>query len=197
MELKDKTICVYGASSATIDTAYNADAYRLGELLAQEGASIICGGGRAGLMAAITDGVLSEGGKAYGVLPQFMIDAKWQHPGLTETVVTETMHERKMLMATRASGAVALPGGVGTFDELFEIITWRQLGLFNHPLAILNTNNYYEPLINMISEGVKKHFINDSVFALFEVADTPEEVVEYIKKWTPESDMAARGKKTY
>ena len=197
MNLQDTTICIYGASSSTIAPQYSAEAYKMGKLLAEEGASIICGGGRAGLMAAVTDGNIQHGGKVYGVLPQFMVDNNWQHPGLTEMIPTQTMHQRKMLMASRADAAIALPGGVGTFDELFEIITWRQLGLFNHPVVLLNTDNYFDTLVSLIEHGVSTNFITPSIKKLFYVAPSPESVITYLRNWSATADNISAYKKTY
>lgn len=197
MELKDTTICVYGASSSTLDAVYAREAYKLGELLGIEGASVICGGGRAGLMAAVTEGNIKGGGKVCGVLPQFMIDNNWQHPQLTEMVSTTTMHERKMLMASRSDAAIALPGGIGTFDELFEIITWRQLGLYNHPVVLLNTNNYFAPVAALIQHGIDNNFITPAVNKLFFVASRPEDAINYLREWNPSDENISSYKKSY
>ena len=197
MELKDTEICVYGASSSTLDAIYAREAYTLGEMLAAEGASVICGGGRAGLMAAVTEGNINGDGKVCGVLPQFMIDNDWQHPQLTEMISTATMHERKMIMASRSQAAIALPGGIGTFDELFEIITWRQLGLYNHPVILLNTNNYFAPVATLIQHGIDNNFITPAVNNLFYMASAPADAIRYLRMWKAGSENLSSYKKSY
>lgn len=197
MNLQDTTICVYGASSSTLAAEYAREAFKLGELLAAEGASVICGGGRAGLMAAVTEGNIKGGGKVCGVLPQFMIEKEWQHPDLTEMISTTTMHERKMIMAKRSDGAIALPGGIGTFDELFEIITWRQLGLYNHPVVLLNTNNYFDAVVALINHGIENNFIAPTVNQLYYVASTPEDAIRYLRDWKADAEALASNKKSY
>ena len=124
-----KGVAVYGASSKEIDDKYLEAARQIGRLLADNNTPVVSGGGRGGIMAAVTEGALEKGGTAIGVLPDFMIERGWNHPMLTHTITTESMHERKATMAALSCGAIAMPGGVGTLDELFELITWRQLGL--------------------------------------------------------------------
>lgn len=167
------TVAVYGASSSRIDRGFVDAAFELGCLLARAGVGIVCGGGRGGLMAAVTDGALSCGGHVTGVLPEFMLSRGWQHPRLSEQVVTSTMHERKATMLGRADGVIALPGGVGTFDELFEAVTWRQLGLWKGPLVILNTLGYYDPMLEMLRQVECRGFMRPRDKSLYSVADTP------------------------
>ena len=124
-----KSVCVYCASSTKIDKAYFEAARQLGKLLAEKGINVINGAGCQGLMAAVSDSALEAGGKVTGVIPHFMVEQGWYHHKLTELIVTNDMHERKQRMAALADAVIALPGGYGTFEELLEIITWRQLGL--------------------------------------------------------------------
>ncbi len=133
---------IYCASSSDIDAIYVDAATRLGELLAENNITCINGGGNLGLMGAIIDSILLHRGKVKGVIPKFMVDSGWGHQHLTEQIVTATMHERKQKMAELSNAAIAMPGGVGTLEELLEIITWKQLGLYKHPIIILNINNY-------------------------------------------------------
>lgn len=170
-------ICVYGASSNRIDACYTDDARQLGRLIALSGHPLVCGGGRAGIMQAAIEGAVATGGTAIGVLPEFMIKESWQSPELTRVIVTDGMHSRKETMASMSMAAIACPGGCGTFEELMEIITWRQLGLFPGRVVILNTNGYYNPLLEMLSRAIEQQFMYDSHAALWQVAASPAEAV--------------------
>ncbi len=178
MELQNKAICIYGASSSRIAEVYHRDAFAVGELIARKGYSLVSGGGRGGLMAAAIDGALSAGGAAIGVLPEFMVEREWHHLSLTEMILCPDMHTRKRTMAEMSSGVIALPGGVGTLDELMEIITWRQLSLYKGNIVILNTNGFYDPLFEMLDRIARQHFMRPSRKRLWFVANTPEEAVE-------------------
>lgn len=188
---KAKTICVYCASSSRVDNLYMETATRLGLLMAQEGITLVTGGGRQGLMCAVEEGALSAGGKAIGVIPRFMIEAGWHHQSLTELRITENMHERKQLMADLSEAAIALPGGCGTMEELLEIITWKQLGLYPHPIIILNTNGYYNSLIDQLQHAVEEHFMGEIHSRIWSVASTPEEALAIIEE-TPAWDSSVR-----
>lgn len=170
-------ICVYGASSNRIDDCYTDDARQLGRLIALSGHPLVCGGGKAGIMQAAIEGAVAMGGTAIGVLPEFMIKESWQHPELSRVIVTDGMHSRKETMASLSLAAIACPGGCGTFEELMEIITWRQLGLFPGQVVILNTKGYYNPLLAMLSQAIEQRFMYESHAALWHVATTPAEAV--------------------
>lgn len=174
------TVAVYGASSSRIAQTFVDAAFELGRLLATEGFEVVCGGGRGGLMAAVTDGALSAGGRVTGVLPSFMIERGWDHPALTERIVTDTMHARKSAMISRADAVIALPGGIGTFDELFEAMTWRQLKLWSGPLVILDTDGYYRPLLDMLDRVEELGFMRHRNDRLYAVAAHPSEAVSLI-----------------
>lgn len=174
------TVTVYGASSTRIATKYTDAAYELGQLLAKAGIACINGGGSSGIMRAVSDGVLDGGGRAIGVIPQFMIDNGWQYQRLSELAVTDDMHSRKSLMAERSDAAVAMPGGCGTLDELFEIITWRQLGLFNGKVIIFNVDHYYDSLLAMLAQAAGEGFMRPTHFKLWHEATTAQEVMEII-----------------
>lgn len=174
------SICVYGASSPKLNQLYIDDAMLLGNLIAQKNVSLITGGGVMGLMAAIQDSVISAGGKTIGIIPQFMVDAGWMHKGLTEAIITKDMHERKELMSKMADAFIALPGGTGTFEELLEIITWKQLGICLKPIIILNTNHYYDSLLNQLHKSVDEDFMDSRYLKLWNVAETPEEAIELV-----------------
>lgn len=171
------TVTIYGASSPDIDPRFAADARTLGELIAARGATLVSGGGRTGLMAAAIEGALAAGGHTVGILPGFMIERSWQHPGLSELVATPDMHSRKERMAACADAVIALPGGVGTFEELLEIITWRQLGLYQGNIVILNTLDYYAPLLDMLRRSIEMHFMNPDHASLWATAQSPAEAV--------------------
>lgn len=143
-------IAVYGASSNRIPAPVLEAARTVGALIARAGVPLVCGGGNGGVMAAAIEGAAQAGGTTIGVLPRFMMDRDWNHPMLTETVVTEDMHSRKRVMAELSRGAIAMPGGIGTFDELFEIMTRRQLKLYRGPLVLCNIDGYYDPIIQML-----------------------------------------------
>ena len=149
-----KTVCVYSASSTKIPEIYFQAADELGRLLGERGLRVVNGAGNIGLMRAVSDATLAAGGTVTGVIPRFMVEQDWYHKGLTELIVTETMHERKQRMADLADAVIALPGGCGTFEELLEIITWKQLGLFTNPIVILNTDGYYDALLALFERAV-------------------------------------------
>ena len=178
--MKGLTVAVYGSSSSEIAAAFSEAAFELGALLAGAGVGIVCGGGRAGLMQAVTDGALSRGGHVAGVLPAFMMERNWNHPGLSETVVTDSMHTRKAEMLRRAGAVVALPGGIGTFDELFEAMTWQQLGLWSGPIVILNTDGYYDPIVSQLGQSAAKGFMRKGCNVNVSVAATPAEAAALI-----------------
>lgn len=174
-------IVVYCASSSQVAAPYLEAAYTMGRLIALSGRPLISGGGTFGLMAATIEGALSEGGHAIGVLPRFMIERDWAHQQLTEVIPTETMHERKMTMATLSCAAVALPGGIGTLDELLEIMTWHQLGLYKGPVVIVNTDGYFDPLIAMFHRMIDQNFMRDRLIHAA-IVSTPAEAMEVIEQ---------------
>lgn len=181
-EALGRAVTVYGASSAGIDDMYKSAARELGYLVARSGRPLVSGGGREGLMAAAIEGASSAGGVTIGVLPDFMIAKGWQHPALSQTVAVGTMHRRKAMMAVLASDVVAMPGGIGTFEELLEIITWRQLGLYRGHVIILNTAGYYDPLLDMLTRAGEQRFMRrcDCADSLFRVVATPAEAIALI-----------------
>lgn len=180
----DFGVVVYSASSAAIDQVYVDAAVRLGELLAKNNITCINGGGNLGLMGAVINSVLQHKGKVKGVIPKFMVDSGWGHPQLTEQIVTASMHERKQKMADLSNAVIALPGGVGTLEELLEVITWKQLGLYNHPIVILNTNNYFNPLLAMFDNMIEQNFMHKRYRNMWRVVSTAEEAINEISKET-------------
>ena len=179
-----KNITVYCASSRLVTDEYIRDTEKLGRLLGERKIHIINGAGNIGLMRVLADSVLSSGGTVTGVIPQFMVDKGLLHANLTSVIQTETMHERKKIMADMSDAVVALPGGYGSMEELLEIITWRQLGLYHNPIIILNTNDFYNPLLEMFSRAINEKFIREEHARLWNVASTPEEVMELFEHFT-------------
>lgn len=172
-----------------MEHCYTNAAYNLGALLAREDILLVTGGGNQGLMRAVEDGTLDAGGKATGVIPQFMVEQKWNHTGLTELRITKDMHSRKQLMAELSDAVIALPGGCGTMEELCEIITWKQLGLYLNPIVILNINGYYDHLIAQLEKAIEQHFMGKIHGNIWSVAATPEEALDQIRntpQWNPE-----------
>ena len=178
-------VCVFCASSANIDERYLADARELGNLLAQGGWRCVNGGGAVGLMGAVTDGTLDAGGEVTGVIPKFMVDNGWCYDRLMDVVVTADMHQRKQMMSNMADAVIALPGGVGTLEELVETLTWRQLGLVKVPIIILNTLGYYDPLLAMLRHAIDEGFMKPSHGQLWQVAATPADAVALLDDNSP------------
>ena len=184
-------ITVYGASSGQIPEKYTAAAAELGRVMAQRGHTLINGAGRTGMMGATTDALLAEGGEAIGIIPQFMIEQGWQHTGMTELIITPDMHSRKEKMAAMNDACIACPGGVGTLEELFEIITWKQLGLYLKPIVILNTDGYFDAILAQLQRCVEESFMRQQHLACWCVASTPEEAVRLCET-TPLWDVNVR-----
>lgn len=183
-----QSVCTYCASSTKIAPCYFQAAEELGRLLAQEKIQIINGAGNIGLMAAISDAALQAGGKVTGVIPHFMIEQGWNHTGLTQTIAVKNMHERKQTMADLSDAVIALPGGCGTLEELLEIITWKQLGLYLNPIVILNTNHFFDPLLNMLDKAIAENFMRNQHGKIWLVADEPAEAIQLIRTapiWDP------------
>ncbi len=150
---------------------------------------LITGGGVQGLMRAVEDGALEANGIVTGVIPRFMMEQGWNHPALTNMHVTPDMHTRKKIMAELSDAVIALPGGCGTMEELCEIITWKQLGLYLKPIVILNINEYYNPLIAQFEKAIDQHFMGQIHGKIWSVAHTPQEAMEIIEQtpeWSPE-----------
>lgn len=170
-------VCVYCASSEKCDRKYFDAAARLGDSLARAGMTIVYGGGRAGLMGAIADAALAAGGHVLGVLPKFMNDVEWGHPGLQELRLVEDMHERLRIMKQESHAFVALPGGCGTLDELFQTITWKRLGLHLGTIIILNQDGFYDPTLEQLRRCIAENFMTEKHGEIWTVVRTPEEVV--------------------
>lgn len=184
-----KNVCVYSASSTKIDKKYFDAAEDLGRLLAKNEINLINGAGCLGLMKAVADATLEDGGTVTGVIPHFMVEQGWHHKGLTKLIETENMHERKQLMADLSDGVIALPGGCGTLEELLEIITWKQLALYLKPIVILNIDGFFDPLLEMLDRAIDENFMRTEHGNIWQVATTPEEAINFLftmPKWSKE-----------
>lgn len=172
------SISVYCASSSKIDPAYMEEAYKVGQLLARAGITLINGAGNMGLMKASSDGCLEAGGRAVGIIPGFMIAEGWCHQGMSEIIETPDMHIRQQKMAEAGDAAIVLPGGCGSMAELFELITWKQLGLYLKPIVILNTKSYYDALLQQLEQAAEEQFMRKEHLQIWRVAQTAEEAVQ-------------------
>lgn len=171
-------ISVYCASSSKIESSYMAEARKVGRLLAQAGITLVNGAGNMGLMQASTDGCIEAGGKAIGIIPTFMVKEGWCHQGMTEIIETADMHVRQQKMSEMGDAAIVLPGGCGTLAELFELVTWKQLGLYLKPIVILNTNGYYDALLAQMERSADECFMRKEHLQVWRVAQTAEEAVQ-------------------
>lgn len=183
-----KSVAVYCASSNKIRPSYIAQAERLGAELAAAGIRLVYGDGGIGLMAAVAKGCLDAGGEVTGVIPRFMVEQGWNNPRSTETIVTETMHERKATICDICDAMVALPGGIGTFEELLECLTWKQLGLHSNPVVILNVDGYYDRLLSCIDLMVEEQMMRAIHKEMYVVVTRAEDVLPAIMgsaDWDP------------
>lgn len=181
-----RRVCVFCGSSPGARPSYVAAARALGRLLAGRGIGVVTGGGCVGLMGAVADAALDAGGEVIGVIPHHLVSREVAHPGLSELLEVDTMFERKRRMMELSDGFVSLPGGVGTLDELFEILTWDQLGLLAKPCALLDVEGYWEPLRTMLDRMVDERFLKPAHRRILLHADTPEEALRLLAAWRPE-----------
>lgn len=184
-------IAVYCASSTKIHPDYFSAASVLGSELAHRGIGLINGAGNMGLMAATSNAALSAGGEVTGVIPTFMIHQGWHHTGLTQLIETADMHERKQTIARMSDGCIAMPGGCGTLEELMEVITWKQLGLYLKPIVILNIRGYYDALLQQLQHGIDEHFMGQRHAEIWRVATDPVEAIDLVQS-TPLWDASVR-----
>lgn len=175
-----RAMTVYCASSNDAPASFKEAAYRLGALAARRSVATVTGAGATGLMAEVIAGTLDAGGVSVGVIPQFMVDRGWANPRLRDLRVTPDMHTRKQLLASLSQGAVALPGGPGTLEELMELMTWRQLGLHSGQLVICNIDGYYDPLIAQLESARRCGLMRAGGGELYKVASTPDEAIDLI-----------------
>ena len=172
------SLCVFCGSSPGANPAYRTAAERLGTVLAAAEVRLVYGGGHVGLMGTVADAALAAGGSVVGVIPQHMVDREVAHRGLTELRVVRSMHERKAVMAELSDGFVALPGGLGTLEELFEVWTWGQLGLHRKPYALLNVAGFFQPLLALLDHQVAERFVRPEHRAMLVVETDPERLLQ-------------------
>ena len=178
-------LCVFCGSSSGRDPVYMETARLLGETLARNGIELVYGGASVGLMGAVANAVLAEGGRVTGVMPQALVDKEIAHTGLSDLRVVGSMHERKALMAELSGGFIALPGGLGTFEELFEVWTWAQLGYHKKPCALLNVAGFYDRLADFLDNVVERGFVKPVHRAMLIVKDEPSALVDAIRSYKP------------
>ena len=180
-----KTICVFAGSSSGARAEYLAAARDLGRALAGRGLGLVYGGARVGLMGALADEMLSAGARVVGVMPEALVAKEVAHNGLTELRVVKSMHERKAMMSDLAGGFIALPGGFGTLDEFFEVLTWAQLGLHAKPCGLLNVHGYFDRLISFVEHAVAERFVRAEHGSMISVSATAPELLDRMSAYRP------------
>ena len=174
------SVCVYCGSRLGAKPAYRALAQALGTAIGQRGWQLVYGGGRAGLMGEVAEATLAAGGKVVGVIPDSLMKLEVGHAGLTELHVVDTMHQRKQMMAERSDAFIAMPGGIGTFEELFEVWTWRHLGYHDRPLGLLETAGYWAPMVAFLRHSVTEGFMGDDQLAMLHLDDNIERLLDQL-----------------
>jgi uncharacterized protein (TIGR00730 family) len=180
-----KSVCVYCGSASGARPVYAEAAKAFGRALVEANMSLVYGGGRVGLMGLIADEVLACGGRAVGVIPELLLSKEVGHTDLTELHVVPDMHERKKKMADLSDAFVAMPGGVGTFEELFEVYTWAQLGYHQKPVALLDVDGYFDPLLSMLRHTVEEGFMREAYLDMLLVAQQPAEMIAKLTRYVP------------
>ena len=175
------TLCVFCSSSDLVPDRFRVDTVALADGMVRTGISLVYGGGSVGLMGILADRVLGGGGNVVGVIPEFLRTKELAHEGLTEMIVTKSMHERKIEMSRRADAFAVLPGGFGTMDEFFEILTWRQLGLHAKPIIVANTGGWFDPILSYFRQAENRGMVSRENLALVEIVDAGEKVVETLR----------------
>ncbi len=174
-------VCVYCASSSHCGRVYHDAAAALGRALAEAGCTIVYGGGAVGLMGALADAALAAGGAVVGIIPRFMTEVEWQHTGVAQLEIVEDMRERKHRLLTGSDAVIALPGGSGTLEELFEALTLKRLGLYLNPIVLLNTNGFFAPLQRFMEQIVDQRFMNREHLQMWSMVDRVDEVLGAIR----------------
>jgi uncharacterized protein (TIGR00730 family) len=183
--LKLQTICVFCAANPGVDPAYVEQATAMGRFLAESGRRLVYGGGRTGLMGALADGALAAGGEVIGIMPRHLVDHEVAHTGLTKLHVVASMHERKSLLAELSDGFLAMPGGLGTLEEIFEVWTWGQLGLHRKPYGLLQVGDFFAPLLRFLDHAVEEGFIRQEYRDLLVVATEPSSLISRMENMSP------------
>jgi uncharacterized protein (TIGR00730 family) len=182
-----RRVCVFCGSSPGARAAYAEATAELARLLVADGIGVVYGGGQVGLMGVLGDTVMAAGGDAIGVMPQALVDREIAHPGLSDLRVVGSMHERKALMADLSDAFVALPGGVGTLEELFEVYTWSQLGLHRKPCALLDVDDYYTGIVDFLEHAVRERFVREDHRAMLMVDRDPRRLIDRLREFEPET----------
>jgi uncharacterized protein (TIGR00730 family) len=180
-----KSVCVYCGSANGAKPLYAEAARAFGRALVQADLALVYGGGKVGLMGVIADTVMAEGGRAIGVIPELLVNKEVGHNGLTELHVVPDMHHRKKMMADLSDAFVAMPGGVGTLEEFFEVYTWAQLGYHQKPVALLNIDGFYDPLMNMLQHTVDEGFLRPAYFDIVQVDRDPVALIDKLQRYQP------------
>ncbi|MDO7906448.1 TIGR00730 family Rossman fold protein [Paenibacillus sp. JX-17] len=180
-----KSICVFAASRTGTSTIYIESAARLGRLMAEQELRLVYGGSKLGLMGETANAVLAHGGQVTGIMPTSLFLAEIVHPGLTEFIEVADMHERKAKMGRSADAFIALPGGLGTFEELFEVLCWAQIGIHRKPIGLLNMNGYYDPLLAMMRHSIEEGFTPSGSMDLILASDDPELLLQQLGQSVP------------
>ena len=167
------SVCVYCGSRAGLSPTHASTAQTVGHWIGRHGGQLVYGGGKNGLMGIVAAATLEAGGRVVGIIPQALVEKEWANDNCTELHVVDTMHDRKRMMAERADSFLALPGGIGTLEELFEVWTWRQLGYHDKPVGLLNVDGYYDSLIAFLNHSVKQEFMNDWLMSLVKISTDP------------------------
>jgi uncharacterized protein (TIGR00730 family) len=178
-----KTVCVYCGSSDKLSETYMEAAREMGAVIARRGLILAYGAGRTGMMGAVADGALAEGGEVIGVIPEMFASPVLMHEGLSRLEIVESMHVRKQRLADISDAFVALPGGYGTFEELFEILTWAQIGLHTKPVGILNSQHYFDPLLSVIEQARKEGFMYAEHVSLYVCAEQPDQLLDMMESY--------------
>lgn len=179
------SLCVYCGSRIGARPAYKALARELGQSIARRNWQLVYGGGRAGLMGELADSVLSSGGRVVGVIPESLMRLEVGHAGLTELHVVQTMHQRKQMMAERSDAFVAMPGGIGTFEELFEVWTWRHLGYHDRPIGLLDVESYWQPLVEFLSRSCDEGFMDAKQMAMLRTDGDVDQLLDWLSSQPP------------
>jgi uncharacterized protein (TIGR00730 family) len=186
------SVCVYCGSRPGNQAVFAAVAHQVGTWIGRHSGQLVYGGGRNGLMGIMADATLAAGGRVIGVIPKALVEKEWAHTGCTELHIVETMHERKRIMAEHADAFLALPGGIGTLEEFFEVWTWRQLGYHDKPVGLLNLNGYYDSLLTFLNSAVNDGFMNEWLMALIRTGSEAEALLEALVQAAGISPTASR-----
>nr|WP_255639675.1 TIGR00730 family Rossman fold protein [Aquibacillus saliphilus] len=178
-------MCIFAGSNLGKNPEYHEKAQMLGTLIASNGYRLIYGGSKVGLMGSVANAVLNEGGQVVGVMPKGLFTGETVHTGLSQLIEVDSMHERKAKMSEMADGYIALPGGLGTLEELLEVLCWAQIGIHKKPIGLLNSNDYYDPLVQLVKYSIDEGFSSDGHLSIMQVSKSPQELLDKLKAYRP------------